>query len=292
MIERRIERILDRNGFEYCEFSGCFDIAARKTSLMLLKVLGNIDSFQEEQARNLRIISREMDASAMIVGSTTRREVLHDSIIYQRFDVPAMNANTFESVIENDMPVVYRNRGGLFVDINPDALRSKRLKSCMTQEELASEVGITKKNVYEHEKSRIRMSYEAALKIEKTIGKGIIERASIDSTETAEKNRPAGVFEASVSRNLKRIGFSTEIIRQSPVNIIAEDSGFSVISEADELASRIEKNAPSMKKFSDISRMPAIAISKSEVDVEIPPIDEKSLRNMQAGDIKKFVKKW
>ena len=292
MLERLVERVLDRNGFEYCSYRGCFDIAASKKRLMFLKVLGNIDSFQEDQARNLKIISREMNASAIVIGEATRREFLYDNIVYQRFDVPAMNVKTFESVMENEMPAMYSNRGGLFVEINPIALRKSRIKAGLTQKELASEAGVTKKNIYEHEKSQMKMSYETALRIEKSIGNGIIEKAVIKMKGTIERNMPENSFEASVSRDLERIGFSTEIVRRSPVNIVAESGCFSVLSEANESAAMIEKNALSLKKFSEISNTPLIAISKGEINAEIPSIDEKSLRNMDARDIKKFVKRW
>ncbi|MDI6721612.1 MAG: helix-turn-helix domain-containing protein [Candidatus Aenigmarchaeota archaeon] len=292
MLIEKVERVLDRNGFSYCECRGCFDIAARKKSVMFLKVLNNIDSFQESQSRNMRILSREMDAAAMIIGSSTRRETLKDNIIYERFDIPAMNVNTFELVVENETPVLYRRRGGMFVEISSEILRSKRLEAGMTQEELASKAGVTKKNIYEHERARLKMSYETALNIEYILGDGIIEPANLELKSTDHRNKPENSFEAFVFRNLEKIGFDAEIIRQSPFNFIAEDKKFSVISEVDEVPKRIEKNATALKKFSDISGKPIIAISKHHVDADIPSVDEKSFRCMGARDIRKFVKSW
>lgn len=291
MLMQKVEGVLENNGFSYCEHSGCFDIAARKKHIMLIKVLNNIDSFSEGNARNLRILSEEISTDAMLVGSSTRREILKDSIIYERFEIPAMNVNTFESVVENDMPTVYRRRGGLFVDVNPEIVRKRRVGAGMTQKELAERIGITKKSVYEHEKSRLKMSYENALIMEEILGGGIIEIADIRLKKSGEKNAPEGRFESFVYRNLEKIGFSTRIVRQSPVNMIAEDR-MKIISEADEVPGRIEKNAESLKKFSEISGRPVIAITKGEIHAEIPSIDEKSLRGMSARDIRKFVRNW
>jgi putative transcriptional regulator len=257
---------------------------------MLLKVLGNIDSFKEWQAKNLRMLSGRINASAILIGSAMRRGVLYDNIIYERFDVPAMNASTFESVIDNEMPVLYRKRGGLFVEINPEAMRKRRQEAGMTQGGLASRMGVTKKNVYEHEKNRLKMSYESAARMERILGKGIIESASIELEETGETNSPGSRFEASVLRSLERMGFDASIIRHAPVNFIAEERKFSVISEADEFPKRIEKNADSLRKFSEITGKPVVAISKSEVNADIPSIDEKSLRSMGSRDIKRLLR--
>ncbi|MBI2579484.1 MAG: helix-turn-helix domain-containing protein [Candidatus Aenigmarchaeota archaeon] len=292
MLMQKVEGVLEKNGFSYCEYRGCFDIAARKRRVILIKVLNNIDSFSEEQAKNLKIISGEISTEAMVVGSTTRREILQDDIIYERFDIPAMNVNTFESVVENEIPVIYRRRGGLFVDISSDVMRRRRIRSGMSQKELAERVGVTKKSVYEHEKSRLKMSYENALAMERVLGKGIIESAKMDVKRGGEENRPENRFESFVYRNLKKLGFSTSIVRQSPVNIIAEERKFAVMSEADEIPGRIEKNAESLRRFSEISGRPIIAISKSEVDAEIPSVDEKSFRDMSARDIRKFARRW
>ncbi|MBI2173181.1 MAG: hypothetical protein HYT73_03165 [Candidatus Aenigmarchaeota archaeon] len=292
MLIHKVENILDRNGYNYCEYRGCFDIAARKKGMLLLKVLNNIDSFQEIQAKNLKILTREIDADAMIVGSTTRREVLSDNIVYERFEIPAISVSTFESFVENEAPVLYRRRGGLFVDINPEAMRKRRQKSGMTQEVLASRMNVTKKSVYEHERSPMKMSYESAVLMEGILGKGIIEKAKITVKSAGERNYPESRFESFVSKNLEKKGFRTGMIRRSPINIVAEEGKFSIISEADEVPRRIEKNAASLKKFSELSGKPVIAISKTELKMDIPSVDEKSLASMNARELKRFVRKW
>src|SRR4030042_1217430 len=67
--------------------STCFDIAAKKHVLLLLKTLLNVDSFQQEQAKNLKIVSNNLDAHPMIIGLQTRREKLEPGIVYERYDL-------------------------------------------------------------------------------------------------------------------------------------------------------------------------------------------------------------
>src|SRR3989344_8528959 len=103
-MSREVERILDENDWDYSQGAGCFDIVARKKELMLLKLLDNIDSFQEEQSRNLLAMSSALDANAFVIGSHTRRENLMDNVIYDRFGTFAMTTTTLQSMMESDMP--------------------------------------------------------------------------------------------------------------------------------------------------------------------------------------------
>ncbi|MBI3190989.1 hypothetical protein HYZ41_04785, partial [archaeon] len=80
LLLKQVENILEKGGFDYCEYSGCFDIAASRRFTLFLKVLDNVDSFQETQANNLKIISDDLDATVGLVGTHTRREHLQNNI--------------------------------------------------------------------------------------------------------------------------------------------------------------------------------------------------------------------
>src|SRR3989338_7190590 len=107
----RVERVLEENNYDYSEYSGCFDIVARRKETMLLKVLDNIDSFQEHQSLNLKVLSSQLEANTFLIGDHTRRENLMDNVIYDRFGIFSMTVRTFGNIIDNEMPLLYRNRG-------------------------------------------------------------------------------------------------------------------------------------------------------------------------------------
>ena len=107
-LETKVTHILEQYDYDYFNYSGCFDIIARKNDILLLKVLNNIDSFQEEQARNLKILSNNLDASSFLVGAKTRRENLENNIIYERFNIPAVTATTLEHILQSKTPKISR----------------------------------------------------------------------------------------------------------------------------------------------------------------------------------------
>ena len=176
----RTEQLLKKSSFDFCESSGCFDIAAKKKSVMLIKVLINIDSFQLSQSQNLSILSDYINADSLLIGLNTRTEKLGENIIYERFGTAAVSIETFENMLFNQMPVVFRKRGGLFSVINASVLREARLEKKMSQAELARNVGVTKKSIYEHEASNMAATHEIVKKIESVLSRKITEPVSLN----------------------------------------------------------------------------------------------------------------
>ncbi len=290
MLMSEIEEILDENGYKYCEYSGCFDIAARKESLMLFKVLTNVDSFQEMQADNLKVLSNSLDARSFLVGLHTRRERLSDNIIYDRFDVPTVNPSTLERILHGNMPSVYRFRGGLFVEIEPAKLRKAREDAGLSQSQLAQSAGVTKKSIYEHESKKMGIVKETAVKLEKILKTRIISPVSLPDYDAMEMT-PKSTFESKVSRNFRRMGFDTGSVYQSPFNMIATGK-IMLLSDVEENQKKVKKHIYYIENFSKLSKKSAIIVTKEEANFDIPTLREEDLAGMKSKDILKFVKKW
>ncbi|MCX6815507.1 MAG: helix-turn-helix domain-containing protein [Candidatus Aenigmarchaeota archaeon] len=290
MLLQRVEKILEKGGFDYCEYNGCFDIAATKRFTFFLKVLDNVDSFQESQANNLKIISKDLDVTISLIGTHTRREFLQDNIIYDRFSVPTLTPNTLEKIIVNGaMPTIYRFRGGLFTEVDAAKLRKNREASGLSQSQLAEKVGVTKKNIYEHERENKNASLNMVKKIEEAIGE-VTNPVPLQKKYPFEKNKPHDRFEFVVSKDLEKIGFDTDLIYQTPFNIVAHEKKMLIMSKADDNKRKVEKMAPFMSQLSHVTKIPAVAITKEELDIDIPSISEKELKDMKIKDLKKFIK--
>jgi len=289
-LRKCVEDILERNGFDYYGYYGCFDIIARRKQIILIKILGNVDSFQEEQAKNLKIISRSLNATASLIGTHTRREKLKDNVIYERFDIPAFTPNTLEHIVSNDLPIIQRNRGGYFAKVSSEKLRANRNNKDITQTELADMVGITKKSIYEHESRDMDMQYDIAVKIEKIVG-NIILPTNINVEFKNIENRPHDRFEKIVSNDLSKLGFKTDFVYKTPFNIIAKETQFLLFSDADENEKHIERNIPYMEGFSKISKKPVLIITKNESAFGLPTIEERELKEITKKELKKIVKK-
>jgi putative transcriptional regulator len=288
----RVESLMGRTGFECCKNMGCFDVAAKKgKNFFILKILRNVDSLQEEHADSLKTISAELGGRALIIGEHTRKETLEDGIIYQRFDIPTIGIETLENILTHKFkPMVTRNRGGLFVEIDSIQLKKKRISMGLTQEELAMKVGTTKKGIYEHEKQNKKASKELVDNLEAVLGK-ISSPASIYSKEW-EKTVPRGQFEGIVAKHFEAKGFETNSVYHAPFNIIAKSEDLIILSEAEENREKIEKILEDLISFSRLARKPIIAVTREEEELEIPTIQEKDLGRYSTKDLRKLLRAW
>ena len=291
MLIQEVESALRDGGFNYCEYRGCFDIAARKDSMILIKLLTNVDSLHEDQADNLKVMSASLEAKSILVGLHTRRERLEDNVLYGRFDIPTVTPGTFENIIVNNaLPIIYQFRGGRFAEISPEKLREARERRGLSQSELAAKVGISKKSIYEHESKRMKIEHANAVKMERILKTELIEPIGLESKSYDINLIPKTVFETKISRTFHRIGFDTASVYQSPFNMIAQHDGTLLLSDVEEKPKA--KNISAIKNFAKVSKKSAVVVTKEEANFDMPTITEKKLAQMDANDIRKFVKHW
>ncbi|MFH0949341.1 MAG: hypothetical protein V1802_02540 [Candidatus Aenigmatarchaeota archaeon] len=287
----KTEEALDTRGFGHCRCIGCFDIAARKRSMFLIKVLVNIDAFQHEQSMGLGTLSQNIDASPVIIGSHTRYEKLNNDIIYERFDIPSMTLNTFVRMIDNDLPYMYRFRGGLYAKISAKKLRLSRKAKGLSQRELAQSAGVSKKSIYEHESSDKPMSYNTTIKIRKILHQEILEPIAISDFHLSEdKSLPSNMFEKDVSRRLTTMGFDIDFIRKAPFNMLASEK-MTLILDAEE--NTAEKNISYIRDFAELVKRPAMLVTKSNQEFDMPAIQKKELDEISSPrELLRMLKRW
>jgi putative transcriptional regulator len=148
--------------------SACFDVVARKNDVLLLvKVLPNIDSVQEENAFQLKLLGYILSASVVFVGERTRKGKVEDDALYERYGVPAVNYNTLkEALLNNIFPVVYAKRGGFCVHLNGDKIKREREKCSFSLGDLAETLGVSRRAIYEYERNEMDSTLEIALRLE------------------------------------------------------------------------------------------------------------------------------
>ena len=203
-----------------------------------------------------------------------------------------MTTETLENIITNEVPMLYRNKGGLFAEVNPEKLRQRRAAAGLSQAQLARKLGISKKSVYEHESRKMKAEYAIVKKIEHLIG-DVTDPINMDMTDNEVRNSPKDGFQKMVSRDMKNIGLDTNFVTQSPFNIIAHSENFLIMSDAEERAQRAERNAPFLDQFSKMAKKPVLAVTKDELDMDIPNIIEKELRELDGmPELRRFLRRW
>ena len=285
-----VENLLEKNDYIAFRYSGCFDIAARKEKTLFLKILQNVDSFSESQARSLKIIARNINATALLVGQHTRRERLEKGVVYERFEVPTVSMQTLDEIISFDIfPKFQRDRGGFYVEIDSVALKNLRVEAGLTQRELAEAVGVNKKTIYEHEKEQLRMDLTIAEKLEKLL-EGKIVRQFIPPTFGSIANAPSSRMERDVASALSKKGFSVDFVSSAPFDIFAKEKTV-IISDVERIGGG--KRTLNLERFIAVVKKPAFVVSEktTEEHAQIPVIARKELGNISKEEIIRIAKR-
>ncbi len=111
--------ILARAGFDVSSAisirSICFDIVGRRDkTLLIIKVLSNVDAFSRENSEEMKVMAEALDASPLVIGEASSSGPLEKGIVYSRFKIPIVSNETLaEHHLEEVPPVNFAAPRGL-----------------------------------------------------------------------------------------------------------------------------------------------------------------------------------
>ncbi len=164
-----------------------FDLIARNNgTLLVIKVVTHIDSVSEEAAFDLDVISHHLGGVPLIVGERAREAELERGAVYVRYGIYAISVSTlYDYFVEKIPPLVYASPGGLYVNINGDALRELREGQRMSLGDLGQVLGVSRRTISKYE-GGMGTTLEVAIRIEEYFNTGVVESIDIVRREPAE----------------------------------------------------------------------------------------------------------
>jgi putative transcriptional regulator len=187
------EEVLKEAGFKVSEKCrsrpSCFDYAARKgEKLIFIKIQQDIDNFSQTDSQELKLISKCISASTVLVSEKTRERPLEDDTVYSRYNVLAITPKTFENIVlRNIYPLIQAGPGGYYVEINWQALKQRRQELGLSVGEMAEMVGISRRTLYGYERGMAKASVIAAYNLIYTLGIPVAK--SINIFEKSKEQR-------------------------------------------------------------------------------------------------------
>jgi putative transcriptional regulator len=208
-----------------------FDVAARRGSdVLLLKVLGNVDSFDAATGAEMRRLGTYLDAVPLVVGLRTRDEELKPGVVYFRHGVPVLSPDTaMDLFVEGVPPLIYAAPGGLYVSIDGDVLADERRERDWSLGRLASELGVSRRTVSKYEDG-MNASVEVAARLEELFGAELSNPVDVYGTDELRDADPmpedpeADPDDEPLVTVLTRVGFDVHPTLRSPFKAVSEDS--------------------------------------------------------------------
>lgn len=272
----------------------CFDIIARKHVLILLiKILANIDSMSEVYARQMMNIARMLSASPLLIGDRTRTSEMKEGMVYERFGVPAVNPRTLEDIaVRGILPMLFSSRGGYYVQIDGPLLKKTRLERSMSKGEVADNIGVSRRTIYNYEEENACATFETALRLEEFMGEPIVKPLhilNIPGEISDDKPCFASELEREILGRLSVIGFQVYPVKKAPFNALTvEEEKVMLANIPREKLRVLLKRARILKSISDTTKTSAFFVFDSARGKEslegVPIVHKVELNEMEESE--------
>ncbi|RQG98171.1 transcriptional regulator [Natrarchaeobius oligotrophus] len=249
-----------------------FDVAARRgDDLILVKILGNIDAFNEATGHEMRRLGTYLEATPLVLGLRSRDEDLKPDVVYFRHGVPVLSPDTaYNLFVEDVPPLIYAAPGGLYVNIDGDLLADEREDRDWSLGQLANELGVSRRTVSKYEDG-MNASVEVAMALQElfdaplTSPVDVLEGADdVHETESTPDDPEADPDDKQVVTVLTRAGYRVHPTIRSPFKAVSRDEEDVdedvVLTGHSEFTKTAEKRARIMSSISRVTRTQSVYV--------------------------------
>lgn len=261
---QELRQTLTQGGFFVSEWGQLkpigFDLVARRDDdLLIIKVLRNVDSFDDRVADELKVLARFLDGSPLLVGQRSSSHRLEDGVVYARQGIPAVNPETMRDlVLEGVPPMAYSAPGGYYVNIDGDVLERARRERGLSLGDLAEVARSSRRTISMYEEGMSAM-VDAALRLEEFLEVELVE--PIDITEMAEEDEAARqldladleAFERSIAQRLLGVGLDVVPTTRSPFQALTLDEGRTILTGMSDRDRKLGLKAKLLANLSEIT---------------------------------------
>jgi len=153
----RIRELLEASGFYLSDAHSIrptsFDLLGRRDStLIIVKVLKNIDALDPSEARRLKELAALFPATPFVVGQSSGADELETGVLYYRYDLPILSEDTLRDYLAKGVPpFLVSSPGGIFAKVDGERLRELRELHRLSLGALASVAGVSRRTIQLYE---------------------------------------------------------------------------------------------------------------------------------------------
>lgn len=288
LIQKTI-KVLEDADFQVSDCSmvrSCFDILARRDdTILLIKILPNIEGLNRKSALELKNVAAVMSGIPLVIGDHMKNSRLSSDVIYTRYDIHVVNIDAFAGILSERIPLIYSIRGNYCVRIDSGLLSDIRKKLDMTQEELASQLDVSKQSIHRYESSG-RISLNIAEKLMEFLREDITVPNDIFALEINCLENEISTFmtdlKRMVLREFKNIGLDTSLTN-APFDILAREREHheKILTIVSDDREGLKRKVEIIKDISKIAGGYKVCISNRAHDLDVLVIKPKELSEIK-----------
>lgn len=298
-----IRETLSNAGFYVSELCSVrpigFDLIARRdNSLLIIKVLTNIDSISEDVAKELRTLSSLLSGCPILIGEKTGKKILENDVVYDRFGVKAITMETLKNHLLEGIPLeIYAAPGGFYVNLDHEKLVKLRKQHDYSLGSFARSIKVSRRTVQMYEEG-MNTTAEVALRIEKALGDNVTVPIDIlkhrpYATKELKIRSPAETpsfrdFQREIFSILENVGYKVIPMERCPFEAVSKDKKKILLTCVDRYDKKLMKKAQVVGSISKITEKQAVLITDKNVNKTnirgTPLIVKKELKNIRGPE--------
>jgi putative transcriptional regulator len=274
-----------------------FDLVARRdNSLLIIKVLTNIDAMSEDVATELRTLSNLLKGSPILIGQHSGIGILRDDVVYDRFGIQAITSQTLINHLLEAIPLeVYAAPGGLYVNLDQDKIKKFRTEQNISLGSFARSIKVSRRTVQMYENG-MNASIDVAIRIEESLGTNVtapieILKPRILKEIVKKTNMEAEgfrKFQREVITMLEKVGYSVIPLERAPFEAVSKDRREILLTCIEEYNKKLLRKAQAVTSISKVTERHAVLITDKEVNktsIEgTPLIIKKELKKLRGPE--------
>ena len=272
-----VRSVLTRSGFSVSRplaMRGIsFDVVARRDdTLLIVKILSNVDAFSKENAEEMLTLAEALGASPLLIGERSGSGDIDESIVYSRFGVPIISLTTLtDHLIEEVPPFIFAAPGGLYVKLDSQLLRQLREERNISLGTLAEIAGVSRRTIQMYEGGMGAM-IDVAIRLEEFLNQPIVTPVNpfqhCPAPKHQDKERPArasDLFGQEIFEQLARMGFSILPTSRCPFEALSKDEHILILTGLGKDDARLKEKAMAVADISKVTeRCSVIFIEKAK----------------------------
>ncbi len=276
---KSVRETLSKSGFYVSELCSIrpigFDLVARRdNSLLIIKVLTNIDALSEAVAKELRVLSMLLKGCPLLIGERSGTGFLEEDVVYDRFGIKAITAQTLNNHLLEGMPLsVYAAPGGLYINLDTEKLSRLRREQNVSLGSFARSVRVSRRTVQMYEEG-MNAQVEVATRIEEFFGSDVTTSIDIFKPILAQKKEsitirgdPATLqeFQREIFSLLQHVGYKITPLERCPFEAVSQDKKDVLLTGIGKYDKKLQKRAQIVSSISKITERHAVLITDKEV---------------------------
>mgnify|MGYP000020472320 CR=1 FL=1 len=243
-----------------------FDLIARRdNSLLIIKVLTNINALSEEVAEELKTLASLLDGHPLLIGQHTTMGALEEDVVYDRFGIQAITVETLKHHLLEGVPLrVYAAPGGFYVSLDREKLVKLMRERQLSRGSFARSLHVSRKTIQMYEEG-MNARIEVAMRMEDLLGDIIIKPIDILHGESTHPRPRPFTPEEEKERDLKtevftilqHIGYTIIPMGRGPFEALSKTHNRVMITCVQRYDRRIIKKARIISSISKITEKKA-----------------------------------